>query len=539
MDNGVIDLFDEEIATNWFLQKVDTGDFTLFDDASADIWFRTNVEIGRYVLFDPEAATSWFIDNVEKRNFILFDEIAANEWHDRLLEAGLHSFDSNAADAWLATKNFNSNDADQWFSSKLFFDGTCAMDSNFEAENIIDGSTSIDGDLIVKGKICALSYPVLFDSNAAETWFYSKIIFNASCPTSDDFTNAANILDGVTAIDGDLIVNGKICARSFPALFDSNAAETWYSSKLTFNMTCDTAEAFSNAENVIDGITAIDGDLIVNGKICANQLSFPTMFDSNAIREWFLDINLNAFTVSNLWGVATDNSSNLIFSAIDNHPVLTIGESNVNITGSLSLDNYWKQYTGVDSNLVFESRNGALVEFDEIWSAGVLNFTGKHRCYSDIKNPKLGQIVYSKGIYKNLEESDAISIDEALPVVGLTRKKFDKRAIGVIGGVDEVGEYRMGNIKLTKPLLSKRLIIQSHGEGAILVCNINGDIENGDYITSSSVMGYGMRQKSKLKYNHTVAKITQDCKFTSPNTFTITHKGEKYKACLVGCFYEF
>ena len=63
-------------------------------------------------------------------------------------------------------------------------------------------------------------------------------------------------------------------------------------------------------------------------------------------------------------------------------------------------------------------------------------------------------------------------------------------------------------------LNEKRLHINSVGEGSIWVCNINGNIENGDYITSSTVNGYGQLQESEFLAKYTVAKITCDCNFS-------------------------
>ena len=57
------------------------------------------------------------------------------------------------------------------------------------------------------------------------------------------------------------------------------------------------------------------------------------------------------------------------------------------------------------------------------------------------------------------------------------------------------------------------LTINSLGEGAIWVCDINGALENGDYITSSLIPGVGMLQNDDLLHNYTVAKITMDCSF--------------------------
>ena len=58
-----------------------------------------------------------------------------------------------------------------------------------------------------------------------------------------------------------------------------------------------------------------------------------------------------------------------------------------------------------------------------------------------------------------------------------------------------------------------RLIINSVGEDAIWVCNSNGNIENGDYITSSDYLGYGEKQDDDILHNYTVAKATIDCNF--------------------------
>ena len=56
--------------------------------------------------------------------------------------------------------------------------------------------------------------------------------------------------------------------------------------------------------------------------------------------------------------------------------------------------------------------------------------------------------------------------------------------------------------------------LNSVGEGAIWVTNINGPLESGDYITTSNVAGYGMKQESDSLKNYTVAKITMDCDFS-------------------------
>ena len=86
-----------------------------------------------------------------------------------------------------------------------------------------------------------------------------------------------------------------------------------------------------------------------------------------------------------------------------------------------------------------------------------------------------------------------------------------------------------------------RLIINSVGEGAIMVCNINGDIENGDYITTSAIEGLGMKQDDDLLHNYTAAKAVMDCDFSSNSNYvlgSIVHNGVTYKTALIGCTYH-
>ena len=55
-----------------------------------------------------------------------------------------------------------------------------------------------------------------------------------------------------------------------------------------------------------------------------------------------------------------------------------------------------------------------------------------------------------------------------------------------------------------------RLEIQGVGEGAVWVCEANGNFENGDYITTCEVPGYGARQHDDILHSYTLGKITTD-----------------------------
>ena len=60
------------------------------------------------------------------------------------------------------------------------------------------------------------------------------------------------------------------------------------------------------------------------------------------------------------------------------------------------------------------------------------------------------------------------------------------------------------------------IIVNAVGEGQINVCGEGGDIEAGDYITTSSTLGKGMRQADDLLHNYTVAKARESVTFTDP-----------------------
>ncbi len=98
-------------------------------------------------------------------------------------------------------------------------------------------------------------------------------------------------------------------------------------------------------------------------------------------------------------------------------------------------------------------------------------------------------------------DKDGITIEDAIPIVQLCKVRKDKRVYGVLGSPD-----RSTNNK-------GRLIVNSVGEGAICVCNTNGNIENGDYIQSSDVLGYGEKQDDDILHNYSVAKAVMDCTF--------------------------
>jgi len=157
-----------------------------------------------------------------------------------------------------------------------------------------------------------------------------------------------------------------------------------------------------------------------------------------------------------------------------------------------------------------------------------LNFTGQHRTFiKDVPFTKandLEGLIVSANQNKYIKMnggieagSNAITMNESLPVVTISNTSKDKKCFGVISASEdpETREDDYGNLVsvIMKESGDTRVYINSVGEGAIWVTNINGNLESGDYITTSNVTGYGMRQDSEFLANYTVAKITMDCNF--------------------------
>lgn len=187
-----------------------------------------------------------------------------------------------------------------------------------------------------------------------------------------------------------------------------------------------------------------------------------------------------------------------------------------------------------NANLYFlgNTNNGLeICAFIENDSSGlrIMNFTGQHRCnYDETINSQSdeGLIVCATGKYSSLmdkyddtSEIDHIQINEALPIITLASENNDKSVFGVISYTEDTNKTRTCQngrfVSIYDDILGdrKRVYVNSLGEGAIWICNINGSFQNGDLITTSNIPGYGKKQDSTSIENYTVGKITMNCDF--------------------------
>jgi len=189
--------------------------------------------------------------------------------------------------------------------------------------------------------------------------------------------------------------------------------------------------------------------------------------------------------------------------------------------------------TSGDNDLYFAvNRLGTVTDagfVQDTTANATMNFTGQHRCFID--NMHTSNVISYEGLIVSanmnsyirmsngiVKGKNAITINESLPCVQITFKAKDKSVFGVISYAEDPNkredEYGAFVSIFPKEVGDNRVYINSVGEGAIWVSDCNGDLESGDYITSSSIKGYGMKQDEPMLMNFTVAKITMDCSFT-------------------------
>ena len=161
----------------------------------------------------------------------------------------------------------------------------------------------------------------------------------------------------------------------------------------------------------------------------------------------------------------------------------------------------------------------------------VSTFTGQHKSFphetlsGKSVDELSGLIVCASGEHISVNDSipqrgkDGITVSEAVPIVCLSSYMNEKTVFGVVSNVEDPEDTqrndRNGAFTSTfkKIVGDTRIYVNSLGEGAVWVCNTNGSLVNGDYITTSNVAGYGQKQDSDTLKNYTVAKITMDCDF--------------------------
>lgn len=302
------------------------------------------------------------------------------------------------------------------------------------------------------------------------------------------------------------------------------------------------------SETIFHSNVTICNNLTVHGDVYALSSNEITFFSETAF-EYNVYLKENLFTSNNVY-IYPNDSNNTSLWRMFSQP---------------SPDN------SNEADLYFVSKNGAAMAISDNFEESVINFTGQHRCSFNFNfnlgneqtvnetplntsDNLVGKIVRSTGEYNDLYNSKIIRINEAIPVVELCTIPYDKAVFGVVSGEESDDSSRcfnIGNLKffLDNKTKIKKVMVNSVGEGGIWVCNINGPLHNGDYITTCTIPGLGSLQtdvdeshKPDLTMrNYTVAKITCDCTFDLDSDIyvceTFCFDNTYYKKAFVGCVY--
>jgi len=270
----------------------------------------------------------------------------------------------------------------------------------------------------------------------------------------------------------------------------------------------------------VNGTTRLNSTVLVGGRFEIDTTRFVVGVDGNvgigtASPQGKLDVVGSVSNFSIFRGGASDANSKTTLNAVN---------ANCMLMSSMS-----------GSTMFFYGRDTG-TNYRNTWAASTY-FTGQHgnkpidgeEYLKSNLTDYVGLIVSSAddGFYsvnpitkEELTGKDAINISEALPKIKLTTVDQDKSVWGVITNVKNDnynvdGTFDTDDNTEWSDRLEGSVRINGLGEGAIWISNINGNIENGDYICSSLIPGYGKRQNDDLLHNYTVAKATCSVNFTN------------------------
>ncbi len=163
-------------------------------------------------------------------------------------------------------------------------------------------------------------------------------------------------------------------------------------------------------------------------------------------------------------------------------------------------------------------------------------FTGAHevRFAGDFpENTRPGLIVSVTG--KTLirrKENGEISLSSTLPTVTLARTPQDRAVFGVLVSQGPLPEGHWYKAKEGE----RFGVVNALGEGRVLVTDVNGPIEPGDYITTSPIPGYGQRQDDDILHSYTLGKAIEKVDWENV-TETVDYNGRSVKAYLIAVVY--
>jgi hypothetical protein len=163
-------------------------------------------------------------------------------------------------------------------------------------------------------------------------------------------------------------------------------------------------------------------------------------------------------------------------------------------------------------------------------------FTGAHEVRLSDSFPqeiKAGMIVSATGEAQVRQANDGdVEISSTLPTVRLADTANDKAVFGALVAEVTLPEDHWYLAEGNERFAS----VNALGEGRVWISNLNGEIEVGDYITTSVLPGYGQLQNDDLLHSYTLGKATETVDWEAV-TETVEYNGQEYKVYLMAVVY--
>ncbi len=269
----------------------------------------------------------------------------------------------------------------------------------------------------------------------------------------------------------------------------------------------------------------INNNLTVNGNLAANNLTSLNVSGTSTLG----DANSDNTTITGrlLAGTLLPTSGHSIKSNVASGYVVTMlnDGNNSNRFGlrlQAGLDNQtYPNHNVTNYYMRLDEGDGGVIAYVTALNKNVTwgTFTGVHD----------GHVLTQDNINSTINENTSSAYDTGTIVVTVKSELSgsyqpdhyivssstyqDKRVIGVYYSVLDQDALGDGYESIHN--------FASLGDGPILVCSQNGNIENGDYITTASGSGgYGCKQNDDLLHNYTVAKSLEDVDWSTESETT-------------------
>lgn len=162
-------------------------------------------------------------------------------------------------------------------------------------------------------------------------------------------------------------------------------------------------------------------------------------------------------------------------------------------------------------------------------------FTGAHevRIAPDSLALKPGYVVSATGSTAvRKDEKGNTTLSSTMPEITISNKANDPAVFGVFIMESPLDGEHWYQAKENDHFG----IVNALGEGRVWVCDANGPVRLGDYITTSSVPGYAQRQEDDLLHTYTLGKVTESVNWDNV-TETISVEGFDHAVYLIAVVY--